>query len=60
MLNFVVNKIALVNAKTDKSQINDAMSRYKSSHGIIISNTTSEIVQKGDIIYIPPEIFAFM
>ncbi|RAP46032.1 MAG: AAA family ATPase, partial [Methanosphaera sp. rholeuAM74] len=46
--------------KKDKSQINDALNRYKSSHGIIISNNTSEIVQKGDIIYIPPEIFAFM
>ena len=46
--------------KTDKSQLRDAISRYKSSHGTIISNTTSKIVQKENIIYIPPEIFAFM
>ncbi|MDO5826500.1 MAG: DUF4143 domain-containing protein, partial [Methanosphaera sp.] len=46
--------------KKDKSQIMDAISRYKSSHGIIISNNYSKIVQKENIIYIPPEIFAFI
>jgi len=46
--------------KKDKSQINDAIKRYKSSHGIIISKNTSEIVQKGNVTYISPEIFAFL
>lgn len=46
--------------KKDKSQIVDAIKRYKASHGIIISDTTPNIVQKDNVIYIPPEIFAFM
>ena len=46
--------------KKNQGQIKEAISRYKSSHGIIISNTTSEIVQKDNIFYIPPEIFALM
>lgn len=41
-------------------QIKRAMRKYHSPHGVIISNTTSNIVKKEDIIYLPPEIFAFM
>lgn len=44
----------------DKSQIKHAINRYKSTHGIIISKTTTNIVKKDNIIYLPPEIFAFM
>lgn len=44
----------------DKSQIKHAINRYKSTHGIIISKTTINIVKKDNIIYLPPEIFAFM
>ena len=44
----------------DKSQIKHAINRYKSAHGIIISKTTTNIIKKDNIIYLPPEIFAFM
>lgn len=44
----------------DTNQIRRAMKKYKSSHGIIISNTTKNIAVKEDIIYLPPQIFAFM
>ena len=44
----------------DKSQIKRAISKYQSPHGIIISNTTPNIVRNDNIICIPPEIFAFM
>ena len=44
----------------DKSQIKRAIKKYKSPHGIIISNTTQNIVKNDNIIRIPPEIFAFM
>lgn len=46
--------------KKDKSQIKEALGKYKSSHGIIISNTTTSIVKKENIIYLPPQIFAFL
>ena len=44
----------------DKSQIKRAIKKYNSSHGIIISNTTPNIVKNDNIICIPPEIFAFI
>ena len=44
----------------DESQIKRAISKYQSTHGIIISNTTSNIIKRNNIICIPPEIFAFM
>ena len=44
----------------DKSQIKRAIKKYGSPHGIIISNTTPNIIKNDNIIYIPPEIFAFM
>ncbi len=44
----------------DGSQIRRAINHYNSPHGIIISNTTSNIVKKDNVICIPPEIFAFM
>lgn len=41
-------------------QIRRAIAKYKSPHGVIISNTTSNIVKEDNIIYLPPEMFAFM
>ena len=46
--------------KKDKSQIKTAMNKYKSDYGIIISNTTRNIVEDDNIIYLPPQIFSFM
>ncbi|RAP46149.1 MAG: AAA family ATPase [Methanosphaera sp. rholeuAM74] len=46
--------------RKNKSQIKGAISRYGSSHGIIISNTTSKVVMEDNIIYLPHEVFAFM
>jgi len=46
--------------KKDKTQIKRAMNKYQSTHGVIISNTTTNVVKKDDIIYLPPEIFGFM
>ena len=46
--------------KKKKSQIKRAINSYNSSHGIIISNTISNIVKEDNIIYLPSEIFAFM
>ena len=46
--------------KKDKSQIKRAIGTYNSPHGIIISNTKSNIVKEDNIIYLPPETFAFM
>ncbi|WP_299526463.1 ATP-binding protein [uncultured Methanobrevibacter sp.] len=46
--------------KKNKSQIKRAINTYNSPHGIIISNTTSNIVKEDNIIYLPPETFAFM
>ncbi|SDA45603.1 ATP-binding protein [Methanobrevibacter millerae] len=44
----------------NQSQIKRAINRYNSPHGIIISNTTANIVKNDNVIYMPPEIFAFM
>ena len=41
--------------KKDKSQIKTAMNKYKSDYGIIISNTTRNIVEDDNIIYLPPQ-----
>ena len=46
--------------KKDKSQIKRAISKYESSHGVIISNTTQNIVKEDDIIYLPLEFLAFL
>ena len=46
--------------KKNKSQIKRAINSYNAPHGIIISNTTSNIVKNDNIIYLPPETFAFM
>lgn len=46
--------------KKDKVQIERAMRKYQSSHGVIISNNYSHVLKEDNIIYIPPEIFAFM
>lgn len=44
----------------DKTQIIQALSRYKSDYGIIISNSTPKIAVKDNIIYLPAKIFAFL
>lgn len=44
----------------DYGQIKRAIKKYKSSHGIIISNNSPNIFINDNIICIPPEIFAFM
>ena len=46
--------------KKDKSQIKRAINKYNSSHGIVISNNFRNAVKEDNVIYIPPEIFAFM
>lgn len=46
--------------KKNRSQIKHAMKRYESNHGIIISNTTSHILRKGNVIYLPCETFSYM
>lgn len=46
--------------KKDKSQIKRAISKYGASHGIVIANNFTNIVIEDNIIYLPPEIFAFM
>ena len=46
--------------KKDKSQIRRAIKKYDSPNGIIISNTTENIVKEDDIIYLPPQIFSFL
>lgn len=43
----------------DENQIKRAIRKYQSPHGVIISNTPN-IVKKGNIVYMPHEIFAFM
>ncbi|MBQ2653917.1 MAG: ATP-binding protein [Methanobrevibacter sp.] len=44
----------------EDSQIKRAISKYHSPHGVIISKTTSNIVKKNNIIYLPGELFGFM
>ncbi|AIS31121.1 ATP-binding protein [Methanobacterium formicicum] len=44
----------------DRTQINRAITRYKSEYGIVISNTTSKIKKEGNVIYIPVVTFSFI
>ena len=44
----------------DTGQIKDAMKRYNSPHGLIISNTTKNIVKDDDIIFLPIKTFSLM
>ena len=44
----------------DITQINRAITRYKSEYGIVISNTTSKIKKEGNVIYIPVMTFSFI
>ena len=44
----------------DSSQIKRAIRKYQSPHGIIISNTHTNIVKEDKIIHIPSELFGFM
>lgn len=46
--------------KKDKKQIIQAMKTYKSSHGIIISNSTTRICKEDNIIYIPYKTFSLL
>lgn len=43
-----------------KRQIINAINKYDSDHGIIVSNTTLNIEKKDNIIYIPYKTFSFM
>ena len=44
----------------DTIQIEDAMKRYKSPHGIIVSDTTKTIEKVDDIIFLPIKTFSLM
>ena len=44
----------------DTRQIKDAINRYKSPYGIVISNTTKSIEKTGDVIFIPIKTFSLM
>lgn len=46
--------------KKDKSQIKSAIKKYKSGHGVIISNTSEKIEVDDNIIYLPPQAFSFL
>ncbi|MBQ9161093.1 MAG: ATP-binding protein [Methanobrevibacter sp.] len=43
-----------------KRQITKAISRYNSTHGIIISNTTNNIEKKDNVIYLPYKTFSLI
>ncbi len=46
--------------KKKSGQVFNAIDKYNSDYGILISNATKTIQKKGDIIYIPPTIFSFI
>lgn len=46
--------------KKSKRQIKKAITKYKSDYGIVISNTTNNIVKEEDIIYLPLDTFSFI
>lgn len=46
--------------KKDKSQIKRAISKYKSPHGVIISNTREKTEIEDDVIYLPVQAFSFL
>ena len=46
--------------KKDKRQIKNAMNRYNSDFGVVVSNKTSSIKQVGDVIFVPPKTFSFI
>ena len=42
----------------DKGQVKDAMNRFHADYGVVVSNKTNTIKQKGDVIFIPPKTFS--
>lgn len=46
--------------KKTKKQVASAIERYNADYGIIISNTTKRIKNKGNVIYLPPRTFSFL
>lgn len=46
--------------KKKKRQISSAIERYNADYGIIISNTTTTIEKRDNIIYLPPKTFSFL
>jgi predicted AAA+ superfamily ATPase len=46
--------------KKDKKQVLNAINRYNSDYGIIISNTTQSIKKENEIIYLPLKTFSFL
>lgn len=51
-------EVGIGNKKT--GQVFNAIEKYNSDYGILISNATRTIQKKGDIIYIPPTTFSFI
>jgi len=43
-----------------KRQITNAINKYGSNHGIIISNTTDVITKEDNVIYIPIKTFSLL
>jgi predicted AAA+ superfamily ATPase len=52
--------IEVERGKKDKKQIIQAMKTYKSSRGIIISNSRTKICKEDNIIYIPYKTFSLL
>ncbi len=52
--------IEVGNKNKDKCHVINAMNRYDSNHGIIVSQTTKTIKKDGDIIYIPMKTFSYI
>ena len=46
--------------KKDKKQVLNAIRRYNSDYGIVISNKTDHIVQEDNVIFIPVQTFSFI
>ena len=46
--------------KKNKKQVKDAMNRYDSDYGIVISNSTYGIEKDDEIIFLSPKTFSFM
>lgn len=59
-LDMCIYLLELGRGKKDKKQVKTAMNKYNSSHGIIISNTTSRIYKEDDIIHIPYRTFSLI
>lgn len=66
-VDFVIKKdfdevipIEVGHGNKDDNQIKDAIRRYKSPHGIVISDTTKTIEKVDNVIFVPIKIFSLM